>query len=210
MAEKAADEREGAGGKDPRKIASLYYKMRKGRDELAAVEKERDALAASVAALTKERDELAKRADSSAASKRVAELTAELRGLKHRRVFDAAATKAGARLDAVGDLWQLAGYKAEVDEPDEAAIANLIEEQRTTRPYLFAETSKGENPGEKPAESVAASQKPGPGAGRGGLVKESGKFRVRSSDLRSREWMAANQARYSEALLTGGVELIDG
>lgn len=126
----------------------------------------------TVQSLTGERDTLKVKADTSLASKRVEELTAQMRDMKHQEAFTRVAASKGVRPDGIPDLWQLSGYKAEADEIDEAALSVLIDDQKAKRPYLFGE-SKGGDPisGGNPSPV-----KPGPASGQGNLTKISPAF----------------------------------
>lgn len=112
---------------------------------------------------------LRERASESAQAKQIAALTAELRSVNHRRVFDRLAAEAGVASAAVGDLWTLSGYQAEADEADETAIKTLIDGQKTARPHLFGGADQAAEP---PVERLP----PGPGANRGSGAKAPQEF----------------------------------
>lgn len=200
-------------GDDPRTLAKVHFRNRKLRDQL-------DALAKANATLTTERDalkgevrSLAEKADSSAAGKKVEELTAQLRGLKHRQVFDRIAGKLGARPEAVEDLWSLSGYRPEADAADEAAIESLLKDQQARRGYLFKPAGDAAAAGPEAAKDGGKAPEPksdpGPGASRGGLLKGTGKFAVSRQDIRNAEWMRKNQGAFAKALAEDNVEYID-
>ena len=67
-------------------------------------------------------------ADTSLAAKRVEELTAELRTVRHQQVFNKVAKAKGAREDGQGDLYRLSGYKPEADEASPAPVGKLLKE----------------------------------------------------------------------------------
>jgi len=104
------------------------------------------------------------------------QLRAELRELKHRKVFDALASEARVKPEALEDLWKNSGYTPDTDEPNADAMKTAIAGQQKQRAYLFDGAAPEAKPGEKPK------QEPGPGGSRGGLVKDSGKFQVRRKD----------------------------
>jgi hypothetical protein len=122
---------------------------------------ERDTLKTEVERLRAENAELKTKTDTSLSAQRVLELEAKIRDRDHKDAFTRIAESKGARTDAISDLWQLSGYKAEKDEIDEAAIGALIDEQRSKRAYLF-----GDGAGSKGAETPPP--KPGVGSGQGG------------------------------------------
>lgn len=90
---------------------------------------------------------------------RVGALEAELATLKHRGRFDTVARDAGARPEALDDLYKLSGYQAE-GEPDDGKIKAAIDAQKTGRAYLFGSVEDASAGVERPAQ-------PGPGSGRG-------------------------------------------
>jgi hypothetical protein len=138
-------------------VARLGSKARGLREQLKVLTIERDELKTQLDALRDETGPLRRRADTSAAAQESDRLRQELRGLKHRQAFDRLALARGLHPEALGDAWQLAGYTAEADEPDEAALAGVVDEAERKRPYLFG----GPAPAPKPEP------RPGPAAGRG-------------------------------------------
>ena len=113
----------------------------------------------------------------STSAKKVEELTGELRGLKHRAVFDRLAKEQGVREGAANDLYQLSGWKADGDVVDETAMKQAIEAQKTARAYLFGEAQP--NPagdGGTPPTTPPPTPKPGPAHGQGGGVTNPPKF----------------------------------
>lgn len=151
-----------------------------------------------------ENESLKVRADTSQAAKRVEELELELRGIKHRKVFDQIATELKAKPEALEDLWKLSGYTSDTETADTGKIRELLSEQAKQRTYLFTET-----PATPPAP---VKQEPGPGNNRGTLVTNSGKFEVRRGLVggpKDKEWMQVNQARYHKESQAGNVEWVD-
>ena len=93
------------------------------------------------------------------AAKRSKELEQQIRGIRHRKVFDEIARKAGVRPEGLDDLYNLSGYEPSGDLPDEDAVAALVEAQKTKRAYLFEIIDPNAPP--------AMATKPGPASGQG-------------------------------------------
>ncbi len=94
------------------------------RDALSEVSEERDGLRTAVSSP----DETAK------------ELTALRQQIRDRTHFDKDAELAKgdkAKEAAVKHLWKLADYKAEADEPDEAALKGILKKLRAEADYAF-------------------------------------------------------------------------
>ena len=106
------------------RLASQRTRFRTERD---SARKELADARAAVARLTSENATLATRADASASLKRVDELTAELRTIKHKAVFDRVAKAKGATDDVLDLLYTNSGYKAAGDQADESAIGTLLD-----------------------------------------------------------------------------------
>lgn len=140
------------------------------RERATTAERRSAELETQVTNLTAENGKLKVASDSSLANKRIEELTSELRGVKHKQVFDKVAVGKGARPDGLSDLYKLSGYKPEADEADEAAIGLLIDSQRSERGYLFGEAKAEEGSTPPPPP------KPGVGGGQGGAIKGAQKF----------------------------------
>jgi hypothetical protein len=144
-----------------------------------------------VADLTTERDQLAARTDTSAAAKRVDELTAELRGYKHRQAFDSLALKSGAKPEALNDLWQLSKVEAKTDEPDAAALQTVIDKQKTDRGWAFSVETPPPDPNAPPPP------KPAVGSGQGSQHKGAAQFS--EAQLSDPRFVMANFDRISAA-----------
>jgi hypothetical protein len=130
-------------------VARLGAQRRKFKDAAKRLTEERDGL-------KKELDELkAKPVDPSAM-----QLRAELREIKHRKVFDRIASELRARPEALDDLWKLSGYTPETDIADEVKLKEVIGEQAKTRAYLF-------DSGTTPADGGKPLIKPAVGGGQG-------------------------------------------
>lgn len=136
--------------------------------------------------------------DVPTALKRVDELTAELRGIKHRAVFDKLASEAGVKPGAVDDLYRLSEYKADADTVDEAAVKSLIEAQKASRGFLFGEADEAT---EQPAPGTPApdQQLPaGPGVNRGGSILK-GPRQFTEAQLSDAEFCMKNHAAIAAA-----------
>jgi len=135
---------------DAEHFARLGAQRKKWKDASARLTSERDEL-------KKELDELkAKPVDPTAV-----QLRAELRELKHRKVFERIATELHAKPEALDDLWKLSGYTPETDLADEVKLKEVLESQTKTRGYLFDTGAVPVKPGDQPII------KPGVGGGQG-------------------------------------------
>lgn len=187
-------------------VARLASKARGLSERLKAAETSAAAATAKVAQLEAANAELAQRADTSASAKQVAELQAKLRTIEHRKVFDRLAAEKKADPTALEDLWQLSGYRAEGDAPDEAAIGALIDEQKGKRGYLFQPDGQPQPQG----SPIVEPPRPGPGSGRGGApAVPAGKFAVSKANMNNTEWMRANGKALNEAFKAGTVHWVD-
>jgi hypothetical protein len=145
------------------RVQKLSGAISRFRGENETLAKEAKRLEKELAAVTKERDELAIKADTSVAAKKVDELTAQLRGLKTRQAFDKLALQKGADPKALEDLWTLSKVTADKDEPDEAAIGAIVDQQTKDRQWAFGKPAEGGNGPPPPKPGPASGQ--GPGAG---------------------------------------------
>jgi hypothetical protein len=133
----------------------------------------RDRLRNAVKTLTTERDQARQERDnaikerdtlktaqtaneSGPAQKKVKELEAKLRERDHKDAYKRIAEEKGIRKDALEDAWKLSGYEPN-GEPDEDAIAELIDSQIEAKGYLKGEVATGTD-----------TAKPGAGTGQGG------------------------------------------
>lgn len=182
-------------------VARLGAKARRLADQAAAITKDRDSLKTETERLRAELAAAQKAADGNTARKESDALKAELRGIKHRAVFDEAAKAAKVRPEALEDLYRLSEYKAEADVPDPEAIKTLIAGQAKARPFLFGD-------GQAAAGQQTEQAKPGPGRGQGGtgLREAVGKLQVTRSQARDAAFMRANQ----KEIATGNFQLVDG
>lgn len=144
----AADQGDGILARIAAQRRSFKEALHRERETTAALRRDLEAQAAEVARLKPLAD-----------GSRVGALESELATLKHRGRFDEAARAAGARPEALGDLYALSGYAPE-GEPDEAKIKAAIDGQKASRSYLFGST-------EDASAAATSTTGAGPGAGRG-------------------------------------------
>lgn len=153
-------------GPDAGTIGRLAAQRQHYKQQSRQVIKERDEARKQLADLAKQVEDL-KKGDSSG---RVKELETELRTVRHRRAFDRLAKERGASDDVLDDLFEVLKYKADSDEPDEAAIAKLLDaaSEHPARSRFFAEWDGDDDDdqggGDRQPEPV---RQPSPDAGRG-------------------------------------------
>ncbi len=138
-------------------------------------------------------------------AERVLELEGKVRGRAHRDAFakladDLGVSKDGAKRE---DLYALARWAEDGDEPDLKAMRKHFEPLLQSRSYLLDEKA------EKEKEKEKAPLDPEEGAGRGKTSAPSESFKVRPSDLADADWMFANQDRFAEASAAGNVVFVD-
>ncbi len=102
--------------------------------------------------LTKERDELKTQPE---AAETIAALQAKIRDRNHFDKFAELAKGEKAKESAVKALWKLSDYKAESDEPDEAALKGILKKLRTEADYAF---DQAEPPNMQAAREAAGRQ----------------------------------------------------
>jgi hypothetical protein len=180
-------------------------------DTVARLATQRSKFRAAAKNLTTERDQLRAQvvkleaavleAGKTGGAARIAELEGQLRDQSHRGKFDELARAAGVKPNALNDLWEKSGYKAEGDLPDEAKITAAIAKQKTDRDYLFnpageaAEGLEGQEGPDTPPEP-----KPGPGRGQGGTQRATGgQFAATDAQLRDPAWCFANAGKMTQA-----------
>ena len=186
--------------------------LRTQAEQLAALTTERDAVAGQVAALTTERDGF--KAQLSAApgelQTKIAELTDQIRTRDHKARFtDLATTTAGCDPTAVDAAWDLAGYKAEADAPDDARITEAIERVKLRLPMAFKTGQTTQANGAASPASKKAPLAAGLGSDRSPGTA-SAKLRVTKAQMRDHSFMKANQKAIAEASAAGQFELVDG
>lgn len=162
---------------DPGTVARLAAKARDYYHRHKTEKARADGLQTQLDGLKAEANTLREKADGSTSAKKVEELTAELRGLKHRAVFDRLAGEAGVKPGATDDLYQLSGWKPEADAVDEAAMKQAIADQKGKRGYLFGEAgATTAADGSTTTPETPPAPKPGPAYGQGETVAGSPKF----------------------------------
>lgn len=187
-------------------IAKVNAEAAKYRRRARDLRTERDALDAKVKAIETAHAELEAKLKTAAsqpseAQAEVERLRGEIRVRDHRAAFDRLAGERQVRAEAIGDLWGLSGYKAEADQPDEAAIGAAIDSALESRPWLrgtdSAKPPGGAQTGTRPA--------PGPGADRGKPDSTSGGalLRIREEDYSDPAFMKRNQAAIAAAVREG-------
>jgi chromosome segregation ATPase len=106
--------------------------------QLQTLASERDEYRESLKTVASERDTLQSQvAAPDAQAARIAELEASIRDRNHFDKFAELAKGARAKDAALKHLWQVSGYTAEVDEPDEQALGKLVEDLRKSADYAF-------------------------------------------------------------------------
>lgn len=179
-------------------------KLRDRAKELDAVRAERDAA-------LKARDEAmaavqAAREEAGAPFKAELErLRAERREQAHRAAFERLAEEKGAPKESWGPLYQLSGYKAAGDEPDEAELGAVLDglKEKPGTSRLF-----GEPAGITPSPPPPPPGGPAPGSGQGRRDVAPGKFRVTREQLADGAWCMANAARIEQAERDGTIEYV--
>jgi hypothetical protein len=152
-------------------------------------------LTGQVATLTGERDDALSLAGTS---------KGELRTVRHKAAFKAAALEGGVKPKAVDSLYRLSGYDpGELDEADEAAVTALIEASRDEFDYCFepAEVTPPVVPPKAPVKSVAL------GAGRGKAPVVPVKFRATNANMADPKWLRDNKDALAAASKDGSLEI---
>lgn len=160
---------------DPGTIGRLATQRSKYKQLSVAAARERDEARQQLAELNKQIEEL-KKGDQSG---RIQELQTELRTLRHRRAFDKLAKERGASDDVLDDLFDIIKYKPDGDEPDEKALAKLLDDAAAhpARSRFFAEWDGDDDADIEPDREPPAREidrRPSPDAGRGGRHNGSG------------------------------------
>jgi hypothetical protein len=163
-----------------RKLSDEAAKRRHTAKELRAqneaLTKERDEATRSLEALTAENNTLKTNKPDSEKDRIIADLQQQIRTTTHKETFREIAKKANVREDALNDLWDLSGYKAEGDQADEAKLQELITAKLKGRDYLLkpVETTTAAADAAQPNATTNGAQapittpatRPGPGATR--------------------------------------------
>ena len=177
--------------------------IKQERDDALA---QRDAIRAQFEEVSRERDLFRQKleAEPNDFVQEIDRLKGELRLRDHRDLFKKVAAGAEARPEAIEDLWRLSGYVPQSDDVDENRIKELVEEAKSTKPYLFQSrpADAGKNEGQP------AARPPGPGLSRGVPDSTSGGMAVRKAQLRDPNWMRFNQAAIAEASKKGSLTIL--
>jgi hypothetical protein len=191
-------------------IARLAAQRTKFRGAVTKLTSERDAANARIAKL--EADVL--EAGKTGGATRIAELEAQIKSNAHRAKFNELAKAAGVKPNAVEDLWEKSGYKADGAEPDEKAMTKAIEAQRTARDYLFGDPNAGgttpaagddEEDDGAPEVKELEQPRPGPARGQGGQKKSTGsQTQFTDAQLRDPEWCFSNAGKLAAAAKAAG------
>lgn len=182
-------------------------RAKKFREERDTAVRERDQVKQQLAAVTTERNDFKQRLDA-APSELATEnerLKGEIRTRDHRTVFNKVAAEMNIRPEALNDLWNLSGYKAETDQPDEGRIKTMIGAAVTERSYLVVEPADA-GTGTQPAKPAPQN---GPGGQRGAPSQDAGGMTVRTSQMRSAVWMEKNQAKVAEMAEKGLLTIVE-
>ena len=146
------------------------------REQLDAVAAERDEFAQAFEVIDTEYSEFKEQSTLPESEKdhMIADLQQQLRTRDHKEAFREIARKANVREDALNDLWDLSGYKAEADQADEATLQELITAKLKGRDWLLkpveTTTAAADAAQPNPSQTVASAAittpatKPGPGA----------------------------------------------
>jgi hypothetical protein len=128
-------------------------------------------------------------------------LRGEIRTRDHKSAFERLARDHKVRPEALSDLWQLSGIKAETDTVDEAALQEAIQAAVEARPYLVVQES---TPSPQSRQETSRPLQAGPGYGRG---TQPGRFHVSGENLSDPAWMFVNQDRLAAAQADGSLVL---
>ncbi len=136
--------------------------------QVAKLTSERDKAHSSHEASTKELADFKKLVgDPEAHKARVTELEQKLRTVTHKGEFRKLAEDAGAKREAIDDLFQLSGYNPTKDEIDPKALNDLLGELKKSKAYAFnAEEAAADTQG-RVLGDVQPALKAIPGDGRG-------------------------------------------
>jgi len=140
----------------PNETTALDILQRQVESLITQLEKitgERDEFRDALKTISIERDDLQARVTApDAQAARITELESAIRDRRHYDKFAELAKGAKAKDAALKHLWQVSGYKAEADEPDEKALGKLVEDLRKSADYAF-EPSDNADFGMRNAES---------------------------------------------------------
>lgn len=182
-----------------KELESVREEAAKKRISNRDLKDENDRLRADLDTTTKERNELnSKVGKPSELQERIDALLKENRTLKHRGVFEKAATTAGVKSNpkALDTLWAATGLAADTDEVDDQAISAAIESAKESHDFLF----------DPPAESVETTKpqvRPGLGGDRGGASPRA--FAVTGTQMRDPRFVYENREAIAANTKTGTI-----
>lgn len=121
-------------------IEVLTQQLAAAQQQISSLQQERTALENALADTGSERDALAEHMNNpDTMAERIAELEGMIRDRTHYDKFAELAKGAKAKDAALKHLWQVGGYKAEVDEVDEIGLKALVTELKRNASYAFDE-----------------------------------------------------------------------
>lgn len=200
-------------------VARLASQKKKFKDASKRITSERDEARQQLQQAQARIKEL----EDAAPAGRIKELEAELRTVRHRTTFDRLAIGEGADPESLDDLFQLSGYQAKDDKPDEKGIRKLLGEQKAhpSRKRFF-QAAESDVAGDDQGDEGAADRggeppptpgpRPVPGGGRGGRAGKGAGGPVLTKDqLADPKFMldSRNKAMIYEAAKNRGFRLPD-
>lgn len=125
-------------------------------------------------------------------------LKGEIRTRDHKGKFNEVAKELKVRPEAIDDLFNLSGYKAEGDEVNVDAIKEAIAKSLEARPYLIDGTES-----QQPAPA-----RPGPGAGKGPRPTDHTGFTQTYSQAADPEFQMSHRAEIQAAAMRGELKTV--
>ena len=130
--------------------------------QLQTLTSERDEYRDALTEVSNDRDSLKSQiAEPGDMAKELATLKAQIRDRTHLDKFSELAKGEKAKEAAIKHLWKLAEYKAESDEPDEAALKGILKKLKAEADYAF---DAADSPNKPPPFTIPNP----PGSGRSG------------------------------------------
>jgi hypothetical protein len=149
------------------KMRQFAIDLKTALADVAALKEKNTSLESQIATLTTENSGLKSQVSNpSADRKRVQELLGEIKAGKHKAAFAKLAKDAGAAEDLIEDLYERSGYKAEADDPDDEALAAVLDELKEKKPSAFRPPAKADE-----TTTAAKTVKTPAGTGRGAPAK---------------------------------------
>ncbi len=120
-------------------------------EQLQTLTSERDEYRDALSEVSTDRDNLkAQIASPGDQAKELAALKQQIRDRTHLDKFSELAKGEKAKDAAIKHLWKLADYKAEADEPDEAALKGILKKLRAEADYAFDAADDPGSPNKPP------------------------------------------------------------